>query len=200
MAWVILNDRNSGRAERFNGFTSNECTIIRKLWGERIAVVTAAQTAKLIQQGVPQLSDFLFQHVDDTLSQAKDFPRYLAFAGRTERYKQNDDNYAVVRYMVRHPDLMADLGLRFTLTPETELMVAFLGDRYQSRLDKLPKCRALAEKVTKSPALDKVLHKLTQSPWARYVDLGTLSHDLGNLSPGSPECAIPYELTRKLLQ
>jgi hypothetical protein len=203
IAYVVLNPA-SGQADRFSDLSETSAYQVNKLWGRQIAVVTTTQIEKLQAKGIPEVSKFVHQYVDDKLSSAPDFPRYLAFA----RHIRQDKSYptgrdGVLRYMLGHADLIASLGFkfRFGLSVETETLVVFFEDTdYYGSRKKLTKCLELAEKVPQARQLKQMRDLLTASEWAKYVDLDAVGSVLKLCAPGDPKLAIPYEIVRNLLQ
>lgn len=204
VAYVVLNNK-SEKCDRFGAFSDKTAKAINKLWGKQIAVVTTTQIDKLIAKGIPPVSKFVSQHVDDTLSAAPDFPRYLSFA---RHVKQKNRDYVsgtggVIRYMLQHKSLLDSLPikLRFHVSVETETLVTFFeDDDYGGFSKELTKCHELAKKVEKSPQLDQVTSKVEASAWTKYIDLDAVGRALKVFQPDSPATKVPYEIVRNLLK
>lgn len=200
IAWVIL---NSGDSAVFNCYSPEACRIIKQNWGDKIAVVTTSQTTKLIERGVPNMTDFITTYVDEKLSAQPDFPRYLAFAKHFEERKDYRDHNTVIRYMCHHETLMKDLGLRVSVSPETEMLLTLYLPNRRGRygVGNFTKCNVLSTKVAVNKKLvAKVEEGLTKSPWAKFIDMDALGSHLKKNSEHSGENEIPYEILRKLLK
>lgn len=202
VAYVILRSKGEG-PKYFSDRSQEECTAIRKLWGHQIAVVTAVQADILKKKGVLDVSTYVNQHVDDALSARKDFPRYLAFGLQAQDGAIYGGAKKILRQLIKHESMMAELGLRFSLSAETEMLLSFFNTsdhRHISSKDRLPKCHALAAKVPKSPKFQEMADRLKQSPWAKYLDMNYLGEKLESVLPDSADSQIPYQLIRNLLK
>lgn len=199
IAWTILRNKNE-QCKTFGYFSQDECDAIYKLWGAQIAVVTSTQASILEKKGVVNVTDYVMSHVDETLSARKDFPRYLAF-GRHAQEDIYNDKKKVIRHLVKHDKLMKELGLRFALTAETEMLLTFFDEKSRrDELKSMPKCKALLDKVPVSPQYKELVKKLKASPWAKFLDLDQLGKSLGSVIPDSADSEIPYHLALKLLK
>lgn len=202
VAWVTLNNKSEG-AFGFRYLGSETCQAIHQLWGERIAVVTAVQADTLIKQGVPEVTAYVAQHVDEALSSAKDFPRYLAFAKEVGENAHYDKLNKILRHMVKHEDLMRTLGLRFHLSAQTEMLLTFYTRTWTStddRMKYLPQCQALAEKVKDSGLAAPLRQRMVHSPWRQFLNMDELGNVLQSAAPGSQAAKIACELTLNLLK
>jgi hypothetical protein len=203
IAYVVLNN-NSGDPERFADFSEKSAQQVYKMWGKQIAVVTTNQVEKLQAKGIPEVSKYVHQYVDDKLSAAPDFPRYLAFARQIKQprdYPEGRDG--ILRYMLSHTDLIASLGFkfRFGLTVETEALVTFFeDDSYHGSRKKLKKCLEKAEKVPLSPMLKQLRDRMSASAWQPFVNMDAIGGALKARVPGDEKLAIPYEIVRNLLK
>lgn len=202
VAYAVLNNKTQ-QSERFGDFSEATSRAINKLWGQQIAVVTANQTDKLHAKGILPVSKFVSQHVDDKLSAAPDFPRYLAFAKHLEVGNRSEGTIGVLRYMVQHKTLLDSLPikLRFHVSAETEALVTFFeDDGYGGFSKSLTKCHELAKRVGVHPQLQEVKAKIKSSPWLRYLEIDALGRALKTGLPDSPNMAVPYEIVRNLLK
>ncbi|MNX46309.1 hypothetical protein D3C86_768480 [compost metagenome] len=203
IAYVVLNTA-SGPCERFSDFSDGSAQQVNKLWGKQIAVVTTNQIEKLQAKGIPEVSKYVHQFVDDKLSAAPDFPRYLAFAKSIPQTKGYSEGPAgILRNMLGHADLLAsfDFKFRFGLSVETETLVVFFeDDSYHGSRKKLIKCLALADKVPVSKVVKQLRDRITTSAWHNYIDLGAVGNALKIRAPGDPKLAVPYEIVRNLLK
>lgn len=193
IAWVQLNTKGSG--SHFDDFNSGLCHLINRRWGDKIAVVTSVQAAKLEKEGVHNVQKYVFGHVDEVLSKSKDFPRYLAFGlhlGET-RTKRKE---SLIFNMLGHRTIMEELGLRYHISLDTHVLTAFFEDSPHL----MPLCKEMGKKVKRSPLVSMWSEKLKDSPWARFINLSTVGIALDVHSPDSPQTAIPYEIVRKLLK
>lgn len=194
IAWVILNTKKDG-ADQVPGFSSVMTRLIYKLWGDKIAVVTSAQADKLLKQGVVDVQKYVYAHVDEKLSQSKDFPRYLAFGlhlGATRRQRRE----SLIFNMLGHKTLMDELGLRYHISMETQTFTQFFEE--DPRL--MPLCQAMANKIKPSPEVQYLSERLKDSPWFRYVNCTAIGNALDLYGPDHPQTAVPYEIVRKLLK
>lgn len=203
IAYVVLN--NAAQAcDRFSDLSDKASDQVYRLWGMQIAVVTTNQIEKLQAKGIPEVSKYVHQYVDDKLSSAPDFPRYLAFAKSIPQTKGYSEGAAgILRNMLGHTDLLAsfDFKFRFGLSVETETLVVFFeDDSYHGSRKKLKKCLELAEKVPVSKVVKQLRDRITGSDWHSYVDLGAVGNALKIRAPGDPKLAIPYEIVRNLLK
>lgn len=203
IAYVVLYP-SSGPARRISDFSEKSSYQVFKIWGKQIAVVTSNQIEKLEAKGIPEVSKFVHQYVDDTLSKAADFPRYVAFAAYLQQSSYRvEGRDGILRYMVNHPELTDSLPFkfRFSLSVETEMLVTFFEDtsHYGSR-KKLTKCLNLASKIPVSKMVKTLRDVLSQSDWSHYVDLDRIGTALQHKTPGDPKLAVPYEIVRQLMK
>lgn len=203
IAYVVLNNAQ-GHSNRFSEFSEESACQVNKLWGKQIAVVTTTQVEKLQAKGIPEVSKYVHQLVDDKLSSAPDFPRYLAFARQLQCQKGRVEGvHGILRYMLGHADLLQSLPIkfRFGLTAETEMLVTFFeDDSYHGSRKRLPKCLALSEKVVQSKMPGQLAKTMRASEWSSYIDLDAVGSALRFKAPGDEKLAIPYEIVRNLLK
>jgi len=198
IAWVELDNQSSpSEGKFFAHLTTEECQIITQLWGDQIAVVAGLQLPAMHERGIPSVKDFILAHVDKTLVTRPDFPRYLAFARQMEHSKNFAGYKEILRSMLHHEDLMKDLGIRFSLSAETEMLLTFYKNKTPTQL---PLCAALSGKVKSSSLPTELYKKIDESPWRRFLELDHLINALQVLQPNTPETAVPYEILRKLLK
>lgn len=203
IAYVVLYP-SSGPARRISDFSEESSYQVLKIWGKKIAVVTSNQIEKLEAKGIPEVSKYVHQYVDDTLSSAPDFPRYVAFARSirqsTGRVEGRD---GILRYMLNHTELTDSFPFkfRFNLSLETEVLVTFFEDdsHYGSRR-KLPKCLALSEKIPVSKMVQKLRDVIKRSEWEKYVCMDSVGMALKQKAPGDAKLAVPYEIVRQLMK
>lgn len=203
IAYVVLNNAQQA-CDRFSDFSEKSSNQVFRIWGKQIAVVTSNQIEKLEAKGIPEVSKFVHQYVDDTLSKAADFPRYVAFAAYLQQSSSRvEGRDGILRYMVNHPELTDSLPFkfRFSLSVETEMLVTFFEDtsHYGSR-KKLTKCLNLASKIPVSKMVKTLRGVLSQSDWSHYVDLDRIGTALQHKTPGDPKLAVPYEIVRQLMK
>lgn len=203
IAYVVLYP-SSGPAARISELSVEAAQQVSKLWGKQIAVVTSSQIEKLKAKGIPEVSKYVHQYVDDKLSAAPDFPRYLAFANQIRQRKGRPDSTdGILRHMLRHEDLLQSLPFkfRFGLSVETEMLVFFFeDDGYHGSCKHLVKSLALAEKVKNSKLPDQLTRVMRNSEWAHYIDLDAVGAALMYKAPGDEKLAVPYEIVRNLLK
>lgn len=201
VAYVVLN--NSTEApQRFSRLSDKSAQLVTTQFGDKIAVVISTQVQKLIDKGVPEVSTFVANYVDDTLSARPDFPRYLAFGKLAKDRQYRADTNKFLGSITRHEKLMNDLGLRFYITPETDMLISFYEEsqhRHYQTLD-LPKCKALFEKIKPHPDYDKLVHKVESSTWKHFLNMNHLVRILDDPQTSPEHYAIACELALKLLK
>lgn len=202
IAYVILNAGTEYQRKRFGSFgEADVCQLICEVFGKKIAVITTTQVEKIEKLGVPELSTFIYQHVDDTLAAAKDYPRYLAF-GRHVATDHNRPQGAdgILQGLTQHHDLAASLPgkFRFCVSAETLSLARFQAlEGFRNK--GMPKCEELAKKIPVSKEVRKLLTQVRNSPWANYVDLDKVAVALHRKAPNDPALAIPYEIVTHLM-
>ena len=201
VAYVVLNS-STECPMRFSQLSEKSAQLVATHFGDKIAVVISTQVQKLIDKGVPEVSTFVANYVDDTLSARPDFPCYLAFGKLAKDRQYRADTHKFLGSITRHEKLMNDLGLRFYITPETDMLISFYEEsqhRHYQTLD-LPKCKALFEKIKPHPDYDKLVHKVESSPWKHFLNMNHLVHILGDPQTSPEHYAIACELALKLLK
>lgn len=202
IAWVTLeNASHHNQGKTFAYMPEATCQVVNKLWGDKIAVVTTVQATALEAKGIPDVKTLVNEYVDDALVARPDFPRYLAFGHQVEKLHSHRDRseQRVMRAMVGHEALMKDVNVRFAISAETAMLITFFSDGEHHV--KLPKSKALAEKVKPSPKFQEILTKLKTSPWAKFIDMDHLGNALELVSPEHPEKSeVPYTILRNLLK
>lgn len=203
IAYVVLNNAQQ-TCTCFSDLSSKSALQVFKIWGEQIAVVTTTQIEKLKAKGVPEVSKFVHQYVDDTLSAAPDFPRYVAFAKAVRQDKSRPEGRdGILRYMLNHKELTDSFPFkfRFNLSLETEMLVVFFEDdsHYGSR-KKLRKCLDKETKIPISPLVNTLRGVISKSDWFRYVDIDAIGGALKARAPGDAALAVPYEIVRNLMK
>lgn len=203
IAYVILHNA-SGPCKRFSEFSDKSANQVNKLWGKQIAVVTSTQVEKLEAKGIPEVSKYVHQYVDEKLSSAPDFPRYIAFAKAVNQgrdYPEGADG--ILRYMLGHKALTDSLPFkfRFGLSVETEMLVSFFeDDGYHGSRKRLVKSLEIAKKIPVSDMVGKLRQRISTSEWQRYVNLDNVGAALKHRIPGDAKLEIPYEIVRNLLK
>lgn len=203
IAYVVLNNA-SQTCGCFSDFSEASSAQVFKIWGKQIAVVTTTQIEKLEAKGIPEVSKFVHQYVDDNLSIAADFPRYVAFAAHLKQPRDCPEGRdGILRYMVNHHELTDGLPFkfRFNLSPETEMLVTFFEDTgYNGSRKKLKKCLARADKIPVNKMVETLRSVISGSDWRHYVNLDQVGAALKHKAPGDPKLAVPYEIVRQLLK
>lgn len=203
IAYVILNAASDYAKKRFTTIQDAEtCRKICDVFGKQIAVITSTQIEKLEKLGVPELSKFIYQHVDDTLAAAKDFPRYLAFG----RHIVTDDNRpfgaeGILQGITQHHDLAATLPgkpFRYCVSAETLALSKLFSDRHFRAIG-TPKCDELAKKVSMSKDVKVLKEQINCSPWATYVNLDAIAKVLHKKAPNDASLKVPYEIVTHLM-
>lgn len=193
VAWVTLYNKSEG-PEDFGGFSQNLSRLVNQRWGDKIAVVTPVQADKLEKEGVPDVQKYVYGHVDDVLSKSKDFPRYLAFGlhlGETRTKRRQN----LIFNMLGHKTLMDQLGLRYHISMDTHVLSAF----YEEEPNKMPLCKAMAEKVKRSPVVAELTEQIKDSPYSEYINKSAICIALDVYPPDHPKLAIPYDFVRLLM-
>lgn len=203
IAYVVLYNAQQC-CDRFSDFSEASSHKVFQIWGKQIAVVTTNQVEKLEAKGIPEVSKYVHQYVDDTLSAAPDFPRYVAFARSVRQPSSRvEGRDGILRYMLNHTELTDSFPFkfRFNLSLETEMLVTFFEDdsHYGSR-KKLPKCLALAEKIPVNKMVQKLRDVMKRSEWEKYVCLDSVGHALKHKAPGDAKLVVPYEIVRQLMK
>lgn len=206
VAWTYLKTENEGATD-IPEFTGRETRAILNMWGDQVAVIASSSQANaLIKKGVPDLKSFVYEYADKKLAESTDFPRYLAFIRPIVESDKDKGANRVLTKMLAHPSLMADLGLRFSLSVETKMLVTFFDSqagnttRYENQMvPVMPLCEALASKVKRHPLSRSLPVKMQDSPWAEFINMSTLAIHLDCHLPDSPHTKVPYEIVRKLL-
>lgn len=204
IAYVVLSSGSKYQRRRFSKFNdASTCQVICKHLGQKIAVITSNQVDKLDKQGIPELSKFIYQHIDDTLAASPDFPRYLAFGRHVADANRSTPFGAkgILRGLIQHSGLAACLPgkpFRYCVDAQT-LAYAEMYEDQGIRGRGTDKCDALAEKVKRSPEVDKMLTQIENSPWEGYVDLSAVARALHRRAPNEPGLEIPYQIVTHLL-
>ncbi len=205
VAYVVLNP-STGRSSRFSDFeTATACRQVCKILGHQIAVVTTSQVVKFTEKGIPEVSQYVTQYVDDTLSSAPDFRRYLAFTKyfNTSESRRGNGVDGILRNLCLHKELSdtLDFPFRFTISPETMSLVTFFEDDSTWGVKrKLMKCLEVESKIKMHDQVTELRVRLKTSPWASYLNLHHIGEALENMAPGDEKLAVPYQLTRNLLK
>lgn len=203
IAYVQLCADSDYSKKRFTTISGAEtCRKICDVFGKQIAVVTSTQTEKLEKLGVPELSKFIYQHVDDTLAAAKDFPRYLAFGRHVTSDNSRPYGAEGILYgLMQHSDLAATLPgkpFRFCVSAQTLAYARLFSDR-GFRAIGTPKCDELSKKVPKSKSVDKLSNQICNSPWAEYVNMDAVASMLHIKAPNDESLKVPYEIVTHLM-
>lgn len=203
IAYTMLDASSDYRKQRLHNIDSvNVCQAICDVFGDQIAVVTSNQIDKLVKEGVPELSKFIYQYVDDKLSAAKDFPRYLAFVQHIAHgmHERPRDAAGVLYGLTQHHDLAASLPVKFRFCVSAETMaLSKLYREKEFRLKGTPKCDELSKKIPRSKELDKMLKQVQNSEWTHYVNLDSVGGALNRLEPNAEGTAVPYAIVTHLM-
>lgn len=203
MAYTILNSSSPYTKRRLHGVSeADTCQLICDLFGDKIAVITTNQVEKLEKLGVPELSKFIFKHVDETLAKAKDFPRYLAFGRHLVHGDNRPEGAEGILYgLTQHHALAASLPgkpFRFCISAETMVYARLFSNRGFRSMG-MPLSDALAKKVEKSKVVGEMVRQINNSEWATYVNLDAVGGALNRKEPESPELDVPYQIVNLLL-
>lgn len=204
VAWVTLRNKSEG-ANTFNRLSQAECEIIVKELGEQIAVVTTPQAEALKVKGVPNVTTLINKFVDEKLVVSPDFPRYIAFASQGVGSGSWDIPAKILNNMVVHEDLMKRLGLRFSISAETAMLLTFFASdsnhfRGNDTKDRFPRSFELAQKIGQSKKFEELKRKMESSAWWEFLDRHHLNSALSYSSPGSEQQEVAYELIYQLLK
>ena len=199
VAWVRLWSKSES-CHRIGQLSSTQSKALLKLMGNKVAVVTTSQATKLQEKGIPEVNDYIYSYVDETLSKKTDYRRYLAFSmgDRILPYAQRQSARLMATAMT-HENLMKSVGLRFSISAETALMLTFLEDSWQHE-EKLPKCAALKKAAKPHPKYMETLEKVSTSKWLTYINMDVVKQTLEESIPDSPETEIPYTILQHILK
>ena len=103
--------------------------------------------------------------------------------------------------MTQRKELMKELGIRFHLSAETSMLVQFFKTAARrGDYEYFPKCKDLAAKVGRSPEVLKLLSKVSQSPWAKFVNISTVIETIMQDNRGSATDNVAQEIIKALLK
>lgn len=204
LAYVILRSKDSYKRhnQKIPCLSVEQTTVVRKMIGDSIAVVTATQADALKSKGVVSVQEMIQKYVAERLVEKKDFPSYMAFgavASNNESYNTGitATRWGVLKEMCMHKTLMSNLGLRFHLSTETALLVKFVeeeGDIFDFCSE-----HKVAHKVKTSPLLQKAYDLLQDSDWAKFVNIKAVKDALSGASEELTMDSIPVKLIRELI-
>lgn len=182
VCYVVAHAPSDDRSSCLPGYNRKLSQIIRKEFGDRIAVITvSSQIDKLKEKGVPEMSEFINDHVDNTLINRPDLGRYFAFGYRLENnvvHRHRDAAY-LLKLGVQHKELADAVGLRMHVSPETLVYASFLEEH---RMAGFPKVNAFREKVPVNKALQAKLEQLADNPLRYCVNYNYLADKLQDVS------------------
>lgn len=196
VAWVILNNKSEG-AGSFGGWGRDGSKTVNQLFGKEVAVVTQVQADILTNKGVPELSEYVSNYVDETLAASPEFRRWLVFGA-----KAKDSHYTgnipteLIKQMVTHPALMADLGLRFSISPETAMLVELSGSSTFLRSKKEGKVAAIVKQMTGKTHGDyeKTVKAINSSRWLKFINTSAVAEHLRDGARDTDDMQNAYEL------
>lgn len=201
-AWVILNNKSEG-ANHIPNWDRDSSKIIHKLFGDKVAVVISNQAEKLKEKGVPELSEYICKHVDEKLSTNPEFRRWLVFGKHAIDESSHHDMLGhIVSQMVSHPELMAKLGLRFSVSAETAMLLHLFNTNRFRNIVPESKCSAIAKQMKgyKHPDYQKTMDSLRASKYQKFLDLPALKTQLEDGARDSESMQIAYDLTTLLVK
>ena len=176
---------------------------IRKHWGKEVAVITSTQVAKFEAKGIPEVSKYIYQLVEEKLSEGADFRRYLAFGRHVKCGDYPEGRDGVLRYMGQHPELVdsLDFKFRFGVSAETEAYIMLWEDRsVMGARRSMPKLAELAEKIPKHKMVEVLRDRMRTSGWEYYVDMTAIGSALKNRLAGDQSLTVPYTIVREMLK
>ena len=196
LAWVQTLPKNH-LSVGLEGLTNREALWVHQQWGDRIAVVTGKQAETLTSQGVPNVAAHLKKHIDDTLSQSRDFKRYAAFAYHAENsFEMSEQLLGAICF---HPELMESLGLRFGIGPDIGMLIQLVNEGYR-KFDRYPQCTELLKKISKHPLYSKLARHLYTNRMTRFIDMNDLVYHLKNHDNTSAFMPAAHSLVQLLLK
>lgn len=202
-AYVVLG-RDSGPDEQnWEDLSSNAQVQICKHWGKEIAVITSTQVGKFEAKGIPEVSKYVYQLVEEKLSEGADFRRYLAFGRHVKCGDRPEGRDGVLRYMGQHPELVdsLDFKFRFGISAETEAYILLWENRsIMGARRSMPKLAELAEKIPKHKMVEVLRDRMKTSGWEAYVDLSSVGSALKNRLAGDQSLTVPYTIVREMLK
>lgn len=197
VAWVILRNKSNSPTSLYQLGEELSYKVVQK-WGKQIAVVTELQANALVAQGIPRVTGFLRDQLDQLLSKERDFKRYLAFS-----YDRDNEDYfqhQILSHMCFHPELMQQLGLRFSVNEEVRdlLKMVYLLDGGFYHLEQ---CKLLIAQVKRHPKAKEALFRIQTNDVRSLIDLksliSTLKQDHESCYPYLPAA---YKLVQILLK
>lgn len=202
VAYVVLG-QDSDEDSNWEDLSRKAQLHICKHWGKQVAVITSTQVAKLEAKGIPEVSKYVYQLVEDHLTNAADFRRYLAFGRHLQVGDRPDGRDGVLRYMGQHPELIdsLDFKFRFGISAETEAFIMLWEDRsllYTRR--NMPELAALAEKIPQHKLVNTLRQRIKDSGWEDYVNLDAVGRELKNRAAGDDRLSVPYQIVREMLK
>lgn len=201
-AYVVLG-KDSDDEPNWEDLTSVAQMHIRKHWGKEVAVITSTQVGKFEAKGIPEVSKYVFQLVEERLSEGADFRRYLAFGRHVKCGDRPEGRDGVLRYMGQHPELIdsLDFKFRFGVSAEMEAFILLWEDRsIMGQRRSMPKLAELAEKIPMHKMVTELRHRMKESGWEAYVDLSSVGMALKNRLAGDPSLTVPYTIVREMLK
>ena len=196
IAWVVLRSKNDN-SEALSYFNKEVSRYIHSMWGEKIAVVTAAQATKLEQKGVPELDAFIYEYIDNVLVNSPDFKRYLA----GEHFYTDNDYGAnkIVKRMCYHPTLLKEFGVRLHIDTDAAAIIQ-MASKISSNFRRFPQAEKLVQKIKPNRSLAALINKMELSPMYPLIANGTICTNLERYSPNSIQLTATYEMLRMVLK
>ncbi len=196
IAWVVLRPKNDN-SEALNYYSKEVSRYIHSMWGEKIAVVTAAQATKLEQKGVPALDAFIYEYIDNVLVNSPDFKRYLAGA---HFYSYNDYGVnKIVKRMCYHPTLLKEFGIRLHIDTDAAAIIQ-MASKISSDFRRFPQAEKLVQKIKPNRSLAALINKMELSPMYPLIANGTICTNLERYPPNSIQLTATYEMLRMVLK
>ena len=202
-AYVVLGLRCGVDERNWEDLSDAAQVHIRNHWGKEVAVITSTQVAKFEAKGIPEVSKYIYQLVEEKLSEGADFRRYLAFGRHVKCGDRPEGRDGVLRYMGQHPELVdsLDFKFRFGVSAETEAYIMLWEDRsIMGARRSMPKLAELAEKIPKHKMVKVLRDRMRTSGWEYYVDMTAIGSALKNRLAGDPSLTIPYTIVREMLK
>jgi hypothetical protein len=203
LAWVILRSKSAGGPgpKRIGYMTIEQSAIVRKLLGDRIAVVTSAQADALKLKGVVSVQEMINKYVNDKVAESPLFKRYMAFgfhASERSVYGNAADQriYKLMHQLSVQKNFMESIGLRFSVDAETAMLVKFM--EYEDD-DCFPALEEVKKQVKPHKMFTKMYQLIKTSEWAPFINMGALGTALEIVGKDLSEDSIPLKIIRELV-
>ncbi|AUV61878.1 RIIA lysis inhibitor [Pseudomonas phage Littlefix] len=203
LAWVILRSKSAGGPgpKRIGYMSIEQSAIVRKLLGDRIAVVTSAQADALKLKGVVSVQEMINKYVNDKVAESPLFKRYMAFgfhASERSEYGNGADQriYKLMHQLSVQKNFMDSIGLRFSVDAETAMLVKFMEHEDD---ECFPALEEVKKQVKPHEMFTKMYQLIKTSEWAPFINMGALGTALEMAGKDLSEDSIPLKIIRELV-